>query len=183
MGCVNMAAITEPFGRAFHSVKVAMGDKNALLSEALAGVEKLRDELAALVSTTETANEEADRLALASPHNIDQIQPMLAATRRGWIGSPNDRALEQLFRENPEWRSTLKRACEARLRTEEEASKKIEEAARADLNGFSNDEIEQHPRLRRARRTVERWQAICHACVNETHDAVLWKSVTRNLFA
>lgn len=176
-----MATIAEPLSRMLHGVKAVMGDKHAVYRDALAGVERLRDELAALVKETETADQEADRLALANPHNIDKIQPMLAATRRGWIGSPAERALEQLLKENPGWRNILKTACEAKLAIIESEAREIEKSVRQELSdGFDEDQIQSHPRLRQIRRETGKWRALVDDC-DTGKDVDLWRRVTRNL--
>jgi len=175
--------IAEPLSRAFHGVKAVMaGDKHAALSDALREVDRLRAGLAELVKETEAADEEADRLALASPHNIDRIAPMMAATLRGWIGSPADRALERLFKENPEWRNVLKTACETKLALTEGEAREIERKVRQELGdlGFDESDIETHPRLRRVRRELTKWRTLADDC-DSGKDADLWKRVTRNL--
>jgi hypothetical protein len=177
-----MAVITGPLSRAFDAMKGVMtGDHHVALQDALREVERLRDELAALVRTTETADQEADRLALANPHNIDQIAPMLAATRRGWIASPADRALDQLFKQNPDWRETLKSVCEGKLLMIEAQSREIEKSVRQELSdGFDEDQIQSHPGLKRIRREAGKWRELMASC-DSTKDTELWKRVTRNL--
>jgi hypothetical protein len=159
-----------------------MQDNDGKLQDALAKVSRLREQLTELEDRITREDDESDTAALGNPQGAG-VRVMAAAKMRGWLESPATRAVERLFRENKETRNILKRACQMRLQVEESACDEIEQTVRADLGTeFDNEQIERHPRLARARQSVQKWRAMVRQTETEQDQQALWTRCMRNFF-
>lgn len=197
------ASLTEPITRTFRRV---VGDPRGKLSDAMSQIQTLRAELAFIekqilqrgANRFERAVQERKRAWEADSTNIQlEVDYCLAALisreeaqrlepiRRSWIACPpQEQALEQLFKKRKDWRDVLRKACTARLQMAEAEYSQTEKSVRAELRGegFDQDDIESHPKLKRARSQKGLWQACINSLTNSRDDSPVWRYTINNLF-
>jgi hypothetical protein len=182
---------------------IAGAGAEAKLRDALVEVQRLKEELATIQrdisAQTDTqrfsdyvdacssrfardktfANERELILAqVVRDRALDRIRPILMARRY----SDGTEPLVELFRRNSGWRDTLKQACEGKLALAEQEYEKVCGTVRDQLgNGFDSLDLENEPRVKRARREVEMWRGLLTQCSSEKDAPALWGRVTRNL--
>ena len=112
---------------------------------------------------------------------VKQVQPFVVAKLKGYDAA-EDEAFGSLFRQNPDWRETLKAACGLKLEIAQNEARNIESSVRKELGAdFGDQAVSQHPRVRRSRHTVSMWKSLTSQCDSERDNAALWKRVVGNL--
>jgi hypothetical protein len=88
----------------------------------------------------------------------------------------------ELFKRHRDWRDTLKTACAAKLALAEAEYEKVCATVREQLGGdFDSLDLENEPRIKKARREVSMWRGVLTQCASEKDAPALWGRVTRNL--
>lgn len=174
-----VATLAQPVARAIKRVKRAVQSNEARLRDALREVEGLRDALEALAGAIDAKDKEQDEAALRDPRSVG-VKPMAMARMRGWLDDPFTRALNES--KKLQVREVLKTACEAKLAVVSAEASEVEKSVRRELSdeGFDDDELGLHPRLKRAKGVVATWQRLVAQCTAEKNIARLWRQIIPN---
>lgn len=169
------AALTTPIAKAVRRVTSAMqGDAQARLDEAMGEVTRLQESLASIEREIVARKFETLRKCAGNSPPMSLHASLISA-------DPAE-AFKEFGRKNPSWPSVVRQACELRLAIAQADYDAALKRTRKELagEGFSEAEIMDHPRARRARRALNLWRGLVQACDSET-DADLWKKITTHL--
>jgi hypothetical protein len=205
-----MPAVAE-IGRAFRKCATVMkgGDAPKCLADALAKISQLRERLAQIeaeqkhhagrfVRYVDECREKFERTKAFE----DELALLQAEIARDWherhatnpatrakllygiqvLPTAESEAFETFAKEHPNWRQPLDTAIAARVEMARKTGTDVATVVSKQLAGFDAEEIERDPRLKAARRELERWKGVGERFA-DSKDLKAWTTAIDALFS
>jgi hypothetical protein len=165
--------LTAPIAKAIRRVTNAQGGAQTRLDEVMGEVARLKESLTSIEHDIAARKFGTLRKCAGNSPPLSLHASLVSA-------DPSE-AFNEFSRRNPEWPSVVRRACQIRLEIAEAERGHAEKRTRRELagEGFSEAEIADHPRVRRAHRTLGLWRNLTEACDKPEKDAGLWQRVVK----